>query len=477
MDKVRAFVGHSFDEKDKAIVGSFTDYFDSLKIGMLFDWDHAKRAEARAISDKVTGKMEGKNLFIGIFTKEDYRIALDDIVKEDGDNIYTSKSNLNIGISDWIVQESGYALGKGMSLLFLIEEGINRPSGLQGDLECIEFKRDNPELSFQLIVEAIGNLIKNLQEGRTVQESVLAYPEVEVEEEDEKDIELKRVESTELDSTTDRAINDYTALKTFIIEENDLIKANNKLDRILSDCEGTKGFDEIFWRIQFLNLKIKAGYPEGFEELQELAENNDTDIRPIKALAIGYKKYRIYPKAAMQYQLIADKEGDNDKKIDNVIKAAECHAKDNNYIDAKSIILIEFHNKDYNEFQLSKLYKELALLSKEEGNDNHYISFTEKALAFSPADEDLRFKLAYYLSEIEMNDLSYYHYRILCTENPTAWSFNNIGVLYDQFKIPGKAVSSFQKALEHPAITLLPRPISQINTLMKGFMLMLKIHF
>ena len=77
MKQLRAFVGHSFDDQDQQLVRSFQDYFDSLKGTIDFEWDHAKRAEPRELCKKVKAKMEGKNLFIGIFTKKDFRIAPD----------------------------------------------------------------------------------------------------------------------------------------------------------------------------------------------------------------------------------------------------------------------------------------------------------------------------------------------------------------------------------------------------------------
>lgn len=454
MAQIRAFVGHSFDDRDKDVVNAFTDYFDSLKIGMPFDWDHAKRVEAKAISDKVKEKMENKDLFIGIFTKKDYRISGDKIKEEDGGKVYISKGDLICGISDWIVQESGYALGKGMSLLFLVEEGINSPSGLQGDLECIEFKRDNLSLSFQSIVEAIGNLINKIQEGATVEGPIFTSSGIKAEGEDQKDIGFKGKESAMGDSESKKFVDNYLSLRKFIVEENDLSKAINELNKILDKFKGNNEFDETFWRIQFLNFKIEAGYSEGFEELQELADKNPTDMRPRLSLAVGYKKYKTYTEAAKQYQLLAVKEKDNNKRVDSLIEAAECYSKDKNYIEAKNIVLKEFNNRNYNNFQLSKLYKELALLSKEEGNNNHFISFTEKALVNSPADENLRFKLAHHLNEIGMLSLSYYHYKILCAENPSGGSFNNIGLLYDHLQMPGKAVNSFQKVIKNYYETL-----------------------
>ena len=67
MDKLKAFIGHSFDDDDEQIVRKFLDYFDSLK-DMGFAWDHVKKAKAKKLSEQVNEKMEGKDLFIGIFT-------------------------------------------------------------------------------------------------------------------------------------------------------------------------------------------------------------------------------------------------------------------------------------------------------------------------------------------------------------------------------------------------------------------------
>src|SRR3989304_5705009 len=74
MKSIKAFVAHSFEERDEIVVRAFLDYFDSLKETAGLTWDHAERAESQFISQKVKDKMEGKNLFIGIFTAKDYRI-------------------------------------------------------------------------------------------------------------------------------------------------------------------------------------------------------------------------------------------------------------------------------------------------------------------------------------------------------------------------------------------------------------------
>ena len=95
--KIEAFVGHSFADEDKEIIGQFTQYFNSQKA--ILTWQHAEEAMPERISDKIKNIFEGKSLFIGIFTKK-YKAG----------NFF-KKHWLP---SFWIVQESGYAIGKQM---------------------------------------------------------------------------------------------------------------------------------------------------------------------------------------------------------------------------------------------------------------------------------------------------------------------------------------------------------------------------
>ena len=67
MNKIAAFVGHSFSENDEGVIMKFTDFFETIKeLGIDFSWDHATKAEPIELSRKVREKMAGKNLFIGI---------------------------------------------------------------------------------------------------------------------------------------------------------------------------------------------------------------------------------------------------------------------------------------------------------------------------------------------------------------------------------------------------------------------------
>jgi len=108
MNKLSAFVGHSFNEDDEEINRIFLGYFDRIKnLVVGFSWDHAEKAEPKILSEKVKEKMIGKNLFIGICTAKE-RVISPEKLKKGGilNNFLKSREdNYELKTSDWIIQE------------------------------------------------------------------------------------------------------------------------------------------------------------------------------------------------------------------------------------------------------------------------------------------------------------------------------------------------------------------------------------
>jgi hypothetical protein len=126
-----------------------------------FEWDHASEAEPKVLSQKVKEKMEGKNLFIGICTAKEMAVA-PSAVKQLGwfrrDQLAAPANKFQSKTSDWVIQEIGMAVGRGMSLVLLIEDGVRMPGGLQGDLEYIPFSRQHPEKCLDKVVNMLSAL-------------------------------------------------------------------------------------------------------------------------------------------------------------------------------------------------------------------------------------------------------------------------------------------------------------------------------
>src|ERR1700751_3568310 len=127
------FVGHSFAEEDKELIRRFLEYFTSLAGAVdYFSWDHAEEAEPITLTSKVMGIIEGKNTFIGICTKAEQVVVTEPNAPPDGWRsrlIRSRNPNLQWKTSDWIIQEIGLAIGRGLSVILLLEEGVRAPGG------------------------------------------------------------------------------------------------------------------------------------------------------------------------------------------------------------------------------------------------------------------------------------------------------------------------------------------------------------
>ena len=446
MKSIKAFVAHSFEERDEIVVRAFLDYFDSLKETAGLTWDHAERAESQFISQKVKDKMEGKNLFIGIFTAKDYRIEQNKLKTSLPIFDYGKKDSFLLGSSDWIIQESGYALAMGMKLLFLIENGVHVNSGLQGDLEFVNFSRDNPSACSKKINQIIGDIIVESVDTMSMQTSA-SPAEIKKDEIDEVP-NSNETALTEEQLLLRKVIDAYVNLDSLISEKKDIMEAEKKLGEIILEFKDHKKYSSSFWKGRFYQLKLDAGFPEAFNELEILCKENPDDISPLNFLAISYKSYGQYSKAVDQYLKISEKQDTIKDRVAYIGKASECFASANNFGAAYGLLLTEFKNTDLDTNILYILYKKLAEIAKLQDNKNLFVAFAEKALDIFPTDYELRFSLAYSYEEFGNTASSLAHYKFLCEHNPDGNNFNNIGVAYSRLGIKGKAIESYKIASE-----------------------------
>ena len=130
MIEFRAFVGHSFTSGDAIVVRKFLDYLEQIS-GLLseFSWVHAEPAEPRQLAEKVLSLLERRNLFIGICTNKECVIDIASQKRNRFRNTLKIDANrLTCKTSDWIIQEIGVAIGRGLHLLLLVENGVRPPA-------------------------------------------------------------------------------------------------------------------------------------------------------------------------------------------------------------------------------------------------------------------------------------------------------------------------------------------------------------
>jgi len=142
MSNIKAFVAHSFLDCDAEVIGKFLKYFEGLSKALPeFFWEHAEAAEPKDLAEKVLRIIADKNVFIGICTKKELALTSQNPSRVPFLNsfIFLRESDLQWKTSDWIIQEIGMARALGLTIVLLIENGVRKPGGLQGDVEYISF--------------------------------------------------------------------------------------------------------------------------------------------------------------------------------------------------------------------------------------------------------------------------------------------------------------------------------------------------
>jgi hypothetical protein len=115
-----AFIGRSFEKSDSELWNEVRAILDNLRpLGLKFE--DAKEAQARPISAKVQEGIGRNEIYIGILSK---RHPIDDSAASGGSwrrrlraAFASRESPLRWVTSFWVVQESGYALGRGKEVI------------------------------------------------------------------------------------------------------------------------------------------------------------------------------------------------------------------------------------------------------------------------------------------------------------------------------------------------------------------------
>ncbi|MFC2000400.1 TIR domain-containing protein, partial [Chloroflexota bacterium] len=111
---MKIFVGHSFYDEDNPVVSKFLEFIGSREE---LDVVTGEKAQNKSVAEKVMSKISESEAFIGIFTSDK--------------KVNTGKSVLNLlnrkkdyTTSNWVIQESGFALGRNKPVILIVERGI-----------------------------------------------------------------------------------------------------------------------------------------------------------------------------------------------------------------------------------------------------------------------------------------------------------------------------------------------------------------
>jgi thioredoxin-like negative regulator of GroEL len=440
MARLAAFVGHSFTKNDEEVVQRFLEFLDRVQeLDIGFTWDHAEYAEPKVLSEKVKAKMQDKNLFIGICTAKENAIGPEKIRAHwfRKTQVQAERQDFEVKTSDWITQEIGYALGREMQILLLLEQGVRRPGGLQGDLEYIPFVRTSSSEAFPKILE----MIRSMTPRAATQTGPAATTPPESEE--KKSRVQQQADAEDLSPRTQDEF-ERALISACIAKDEGKIAALHKL--FAKTPNGAMELERDHLEMFGLSVRTVIDQAGDLDRMRKLAEKHPHDRRFATFLARAYGDYGQNDKAAELHLRAVDLGSTADEKSDSVTDAAVARAKAG---DLKADAwLRDLHQglKGISEVAHRNLLWALAKVAEQREHWDRWFAYQEARIVLKPGDNDLRFELAHKYSERGYNALALYHYLKIPSGSRSDSAWNNIGVAAQQLQLPAFSVEAYRRS-------------------------------
>lgn len=443
MKKIRAFVGHSFTEEDSLVVDAVLKCLTRIQnLNTNFSWDHAEKAEPRIVTEKVIDLLKDKQVFIGICTKKERVIATSakSVSFLSKKYIIANETELAWKTSDWIIQEIGLAIGLGLKVLLVVENGLRLPGALQGNLEHIPLDRNAPEKCTLKLMEMI---------------SALTFSENQLDSEDEpKSSPPPASQSRELtpDEETDVSYSSWDRAKfevefTFRVITSKLDLAEIIKNEYSSRCNFLSEVERDSWTAYCNSELLKFKKGGSLELLRSLANKYPRDSLINSYIAtVYYEAFEDYKSAAVYFDISAKNSQSPKEKIVLYSKAACSFAKIDDLVSSQlALSQIRTVAPSYSDVEVDILEAEqrVALVTK---NDDILNGILERLLEISPDNIYQRFDLAYRYTNQGKYSIAAFHYERIPENERQAWAWNNLGVSLQRLDLHGKSVESFRAA-------------------------------
>ncbi|MET3431461.1 tetratricopeptide (TPR) repeat protein [Herbaspirillum seropedicae] len=191
-----------------------------------------------------------------------------------------------------------------------------------------------------------------------------------------------------------------------------------------------------------------AGKGGGFDELIELAAKSDNDPDVCATLAAAYRARQEHLAASHWFRTAARQAETPIEKIyhmgDAVIEMLRAGARSAALDIYREFIALNAvaHSEKM------AVAKRAALIFERLKVPNIEVALQEVVLELDPADDDLRFSVAYNHSERERNTLSAYHYDLIPASRRSGEAWNNLGVAWSRLDLEAAAFDAYSRAHE-----------------------------
>lgn len=402
-----------------------------------FNWEHAEHPEASAIDDKVLRLFEGKNVFIGICTRKE--LVVSPSALKDGKFIfsghrYAKDQDYVWKTSDWIIQEIGLAVGRGLHVILLVEDGVRSPGGIQGSLEYIPFNRSRPEESFERLLQMVAALSSAIPEGMDALAGSSAPASVENE---------GGVSNWFLPDHT-WSIDQYEIAFMHYTAIDDIEKAAS-IEKAFYESAGSTPSEKEAWPAFAEYMKIQFGRAGRIEKIASMARQSLESPAILKYLALSYKALGEDLKAAEIFVEASSCESVPKVKIELLVEAVSSAAeKDPAFAENVLVTVREIAARDVS-LRSAALSAE-KYFSKARKENGFFFASMEQLLEHSPDDHSMRFDLAYAYSDAGMADMALFHYLRIPYKDRSEVAWNNLGVAYENQKLPISSITAYKKS-------------------------------
>lgn len=443
MSANRAFVGHSFLKQDAAVVDEFLNYFRTIQeLGIGFSWEHARGPEPKEIAEKVLELIRDKNIFIGICTRKELVIDSAKLNKP----LFNRKAwvsnadNFVWKTSDWIIQEIGLAVGRGLHIILLVENGVRTPGNFQGNLEHIPFDRSAVSASFDAILQMIKSLSGHGVEALQIasdQKPVTAEEEV-----PKKKAKARSVISPRPD--WDKARYDRELFMAMVFDNEDGVA---KIDRAYRKTSLFKeGADGGNWDALLELNRMITDNKGDISKLESLAGVSPVTSEKLETLARGYSINQMHQKSADTFERAAELTTELADRTTLLGRAAREYAYMGKIGEVDRLLASMRERTSASVSEEKVLLDTLKDIGKHLKDSGLQIAAMVRWLDLSPQDDDVRFSLAYLYSAEGNKEMSLHHYLLIAPANRTAMAWNNLGVAYNSLGMPARAVDAYKRA-------------------------------
>jgi tetratricopeptide (TPR) repeat protein len=405
----------------------------------------ATDAEPSDIREKVLRTAENANLLIAICSRKERvfrseaartsRINRQEIVLVERECVWQT--------SEWITQEIGMAIGRGWRIILLLEGGVRKPGGMQGDLEYIPFDRLFPERAFQNLMEMISSLTS---EGSPQLGEQTGIGDVEVP-------NPRAITSSSIDPRIplipDAAMTLEQLEQGFL---NACFERDEKLmhqydDAFRTSSRGASDVSRARWTARCEWLQQVFSGKSDLPKVRGLVEEFSADSDVVYYFALLLSTLGEEKAAALEHARAAALTSDSATRVERLTDAARCFARIGDF--ASSVDVLRKARECLKDSSTTEAeLNVIGVLSDvfERKEKLLVAALSERHLQLKPDDQDARFKLGYLYGDNGQSSLALHQYLRIPHSTRSAWTWNNLGVAYGTLGLKGRSTKAYEKA-------------------------------